>query len=132
MFKETKAFSSFSVDDMGKAKEFYGKELGIKVKEIPEGLELHITGSMPILIYQSDPKTYTPPKHTVLNFLVGDIDKTIGSLAKKGIKMEQYDLPMMKTDTKGVVRNDGRHPGPKAIAWFKDPADHVLAVIQEK
>ncbi len=132
MFKDTKAFSSFSVDDMPKAKEFYGITLGIKVKEIPEGLELHLTGNMPILIYQSDPKTYTPPKHTILNFLVNDIEKTVEQLSKKGVKMEQYDLPMMKTDAKGIVRSDGSHPGPKAIAWFKDPAGHVLAVIQEK
>ena len=132
MFKDTKAFSSFSVDDMPKAKEFYGITLGIKVKEIPEGLELHLTGNMPILIYQSDPKTYTPPKHTILNFLVNDIEKTVEQLSKKGVKMEQYDLPMMKTDAKGIVRSDGSPPGPKAIAWFKDPAGHVLAVIQEK
>ncbi len=132
MFKDVKAFSGFSVDDMNKAKEFYGKKLGIKVKEIPEGLELHLVGNMPILIYQSDPKTYTPPKHTILNFLVDDIEKIIEELAKKGVKMEQYDLPMMKTDAKGIVRNDGSHPGPKAIAWFKDPAQHVLSIIQQK
>ncbi len=42
--------------------------------------------------------------------------------------MEQYDLPDIKTDERGIYRGDD---GPKAIAWFKDPADHVLSVLEE-
>jgi hypothetical protein len=44
--------------------------------------------------------------------------------------MEQY--PDFATDAKGICRNDGKHPGPFAIAWFKDPAGHIISVIQEK
>ncbi|MFZ0512547.1 MAG: VOC family protein [Candidatus Nitrosopolaris sp.] len=33
MFKDTKAFSSFSVDDVQKAKKFYGQTLGLEVSE---------------------------------------------------------------------------------------------------
>ena len=33
MFKDTKAFSGFSVNDIQKAKEFYGKTLGLEVSE---------------------------------------------------------------------------------------------------
>ena len=33
MFKVTKAFSSFSVDDIQKAKKFYGQTLGLDVSE---------------------------------------------------------------------------------------------------
>ena len=44
MFKGTKAFSSFSVDDMKKAKAFYAGTLGLDVNEVPEGLELHLAG----------------------------------------------------------------------------------------
>ena len=130
MFKDTKAFSSFSVNDLQKAKQFYGETLGIKVVEIPEGLELHIADSAPIFIYPSD--SNPPAKYTVLNFLVDDIDKAVDELTKRGVKMEQYDMPMMKTDKKGIIKNDGSHPGPKGIAWFKDPAGHVLSVMQEK
>jgi catechol 2,3-dioxygenase-like lactoylglutathione lyase family enzyme len=48
MFKDTQAFCSFSTDDLGQAKQFYGETLGLEVVEIPEGLELHIAGSTPI------------------------------------------------------------------------------------
>ena len=54
MFKDTKAFSSFSVPDLGAAKQFYGETLGIDVVESPEGLELHIAGGTPVFIYPSD------------------------------------------------------------------------------
>jgi catechol 2,3-dioxygenase-like lactoylglutathione lyase family enzyme len=125
VFKDTKAFSSFSVDDLQRAKQFYGETLGVDVVEIPEGLELHIAGSTPVLIYPS--ASYTAPKHTVLNFPVEDIEAAVDELAARGVRMEQYDLPDLKTDERGIFRGDS---GPRAIAWFKDPADHVLSVLE--
>lgn len=126
MFRDTKAFSSFSVDDLARAKQFYGETLGLDVVETPEGLELHIAGSAPVFVYPSS--TYTAPKHTVLNFPVDDIDAAVDELGRRGVRMEQYDMPDLKTDERGIYRGD---VGPKAIAWFKDPADHVLSVLQE-
>jgi catechol 2,3-dioxygenase-like lactoylglutathione lyase family enzyme len=125
MFKETKAFSSFSTDDLGAAKRFYGETLGLEVVETPEGLELHIAGSTPVFVYPSS--SYTAPKHTVLNFPVADIDAAVNELTARGVQMEQYDLPDLKTDERGIFRGDS---GPSAIAWFKDPAGHVLSVLQ--
>ena len=131
MFKGTKAFSSFSVDDMKKAKAFYAGTLGLDVNEIPEGLELHLAGGgVPVFIYHST--DYHAPEHTVLNFMVDDIDEAIAQLTTRGVEMEQYDLPELKTDAKGIVWKDGGGMGPKAIAWFKDPAGHILSVLQEK
>ena len=124
MFKDTKAFSSFSVDDLQKAKQFYGETLGLDVVEIPEGLELRIAGSTPVFIYPSS--NYTPPKHTVLNFPVDDVEARRRAL-KRGVQMEQYDLSDLQTDERGIFRGDS---GPRAIAWFKDPAGHVLSVLQ--
>jgi catechol 2,3-dioxygenase-like lactoylglutathione lyase family enzyme len=125
MFKDTKAFSSFSVDDLQKAKQFYGETLGIDVVETPEGFELHIAGGTPVFVYPSD--NYTPPKHTVLNFPVEDVEAAVDELAKRGVPMEHYDLPDIKTDEKGIFRGE---TGPPAIAWFKDPAEHVLSVLE--
>jgi catechol 2,3-dioxygenase-like lactoylglutathione lyase family enzyme len=125
VFKNTKAFSSFSVDDLQQAKQFYGETLGLEVVETPEGLELHIAGSTPVFIYPSD--NYTAPKHTVLNFPAEDIEAAVDELTARGVRMEHYDLPDLKTDERGIFRGD---PGPRAIAWFKDPADHVLSVLE--
>lgn len=127
MFREVKAFSSFSVDDLQKAKQFYGQTLGLDVAETPEGLVLRIAGGTVVFIYPSD--DYTVPEHTVLNFPVDDIDRAIDELTKRGVRMEHYNMPNIKTDEKGIFRGDS---GPRAIAWFKDPAGHILSVLQEK
>jgi catechol 2,3-dioxygenase-like lactoylglutathione lyase family enzyme len=124
MFRDTKAFSSFSVDDLHRAKQFYGETLGLEVLEVPEGLELHIAGSTPVFVYPSD--NYTASKHTVLNFPVDDIEHAVDELAARGVRVEHYDMPDLKTDERGIFRSDS---GPRAIAWFKDPAGHVLSVL---
>ena len=130
LFKNSKAFSSFSVNDLDKAKKFYGDTLGLKIKETPEGLELHLAGgTMPVFIYPSD--DYHAPEHTVLNFIVDDIDAAVNDLKTRGIAMEHYDQPGIKTDAKGIMRTKSGDPGPKAIAWFKDPAGHTLSVLSQ-
>jgi uncharacterized protein CbrC (UPF0167 family) len=64
-----------------------------------------------------------------LNFVVDDIDDAIDGLALLGVEMEQYDWPEIKTDERGIFRGE---TGPQAIAWFKDPAGHILSVLQER
>jgi catechol 2,3-dioxygenase-like lactoylglutathione lyase family enzyme len=130
MIKILSAFSGFSVPDIAQAKQFYKEVLGLEVNEQPEGLEVKAAGAAAIFIYPSP--TNKPATYTVLNFIIRDIDIAVDELVGKGVVMEQYDMPQLKTDSKGVVRNDGSHPGPKAIAWFKDPTGNILSVIQQK
>ena len=122
MLDTNKAFSSFSVNDLQKAKHFYGETLGVKVKESPEGLELH-PGQQSIFIYPKP--NHTPATFTVLNFPVDDVDHAVDELTKRGVPFEIYDLPDVKTDKKGIMRGNG-----PTIAWFKDPAGNILSVIE--
>jgi len=125
MFKDTKAFSGFSVNDLAAAKEFYGKTLGITIEESSAGLMLQIAGSNGVLIYPKD--NHTPATYTMLNFPVDDIDEAVDTLTSKGVTFEQYDD---MTDEKGVARGIASHRGPD-IAWFKDPAGNILSVLHE-
>ena len=123
MFRDTKAFSGFAVDDIERAKEFYGETLGLKVTEDEGLLTLHITGDRGTLIY---PKPdHTPAEYTILNFPVDDIEKAVDALAERGVAFERYEGMETETDEKGVFRGGG-----PLIAWFKDPAGNVLSVIQ--
>jgi len=126
MFRNTKAFSGFSVDDTQKAKEFYGELLGLEVEELdmPGLLSLHIAGDSHILIYPKP--NHVPATFTVLNFPVKDVEKAVDELAAKGVKFEIYNEPDFKTDEKGIFRGGG-----PLIAWFKDPAGNILSVIKE-
>ena len=123
MFKNTKAFSSFSVDDLEKAKEFYGQTLGLEVSEAEEGFGLRIAGGGVVFIYPKP--NHTPATFTILNFPVDDIELAVDELTKLGISFEHYDQEEIKTDAKGIHRN----AGPK-IAWFKDPAGNTLSVLE--
>ncbi len=126
MFKETKAFSGFSVNNIPKAKEFYTQVLGLEVTEEAMGiLTLHITGGGKIIIYPKP--NHTPATFTILNFPVTDVEKTVDELISRGVQFEQYDFGQMKTDGKGIVRGYG-----PTIAWFKDPAGNILSVLEEK
>ena len=122
MLQTNKAFSSFSVNDLNKAKQFYGKTLGLEVDESKEGLELH-PGNTSVFIYPKP--NHKPASFTVLNFLVEDIDNTVDELKQKGVTFEKYEGEI-KTDEKGIHRNGG-----PTIAWFKDPAGNILSVVEK-
>jgi catechol 2,3-dioxygenase-like lactoylglutathione lyase family enzyme len=122
MFKDTKAFSTFSADDIPAAKEFYGDTLGLDVSEDHGMLRLNIAGGSTVLIYPKD--NHVPAEHTVLNFPVDDIEAAVREAAGRGITFERYSDDH---DELGILR-DPRGP---AIAWFKDPAGNTLAIIQE-
>jgi predicted enzyme related to lactoylglutathione lyase len=123
--KYTKAFSSFSVDHLGKAKDFYGKSLGIELTESKEGISLYPKSSNEIFIY---PKTdHTPATFTVLNFAVDDLEQAVDAMTKVGVQFEIYNDGELKTDEKGIFQGEG----PK-IAWFKDPAGNFLSVLETK
>ena len=125
MLENAKAFTTFSVNDLQKAKEFYGQILGLKVVERDEGLELHLAGETRVFIYPTP--NHTPATFTILNFPVDDVDKTVSEMKNRGIRFEHYNQEDLKTDEKGIFRG----PGP-TIAWFKDPAGNILSVLTEK
>jgi predicted enzyme related to lactoylglutathione lyase len=124
MFRETKAFSGFSVDDIPKAKAFYSQTLGLDVTEQNGMLQLHIAGGNPIIVYPKP--NHVPATFTILNFPVDDIDEAVDELTKRGVQFEIYDEPELKTDPRGIARGNG-----PSIAWFKDPAGNILSVLQE-
>ena len=123
MIAESKAFSGFAVDDVQKAKEFYGETLGLSVSEEHGILTLHLAGDRPTIVY---PKPdHTPATYTILNFPVDDIDLAVDELAGRGVRFERYDG--MPQDERGVMREGGPY-----IAWFTDPAGNILSVLQER
>ena len=122
MFKDTKAFSGFSVDDIDAAKQFYGQILGLDFSEQNGLLTLHIASGRDTIVY---PKAdHAPAAFTILNFPVADIDQAVSELSDLGVKFERYDG--MGQDEQGIFR----HGGP-LIAWFKDPAGNILSVLQQ-
>jgi catechol 2,3-dioxygenase-like lactoylglutathione lyase family enzyme len=121
MFENTKAFSGFAVDDIPRARAFYGDTLGLRTSEADGILTLHIAGDRDTIVY---PKPdHEPAGFTILNFPVDDIEAAVDALVQRGVTFERYEG--MKADERGIMREGG-----PLIAWFKDPAGNVLSVLQ--
>ena len=121
MFTNTKAFSGFAVDDVEKARAFYGDTLGLKTSEENDILTLHIADDRPTLVYPRP--GHTPAEYTILNFPVDDIEQAVDELAARGVEFERYQG--FDQDDRGIHRGGG-----PLIAWFKDPAGNVLSVLE--
>jgi len=129
MFEPKEAFSGFSVDNLEKAEKFYAETLGVKVDKEEMGLSLHLPGTDTV-VFVYDKPNHEPAPFTILNFVVEDIDTAIDELTKRGITFERYDDMPAEQDEKGVLRGLSHNMGPD-IAWFKDPAGNVLALLQK-
>ena len=121
MFKDSRAFSGFSSNDLAKSKKFYTETLGLEVTEEMGNLTLHLAGGGRVLVYPKP--NHTPASFTVLNFPVKNIDEAVDKLTKAGVQFERY--PGFNQDERGIQR--GSEP---SIAWFKDPAGNILSVIE--
>ena len=125
MLKNAGIFGSFSVNDLEKAREFYGKTLGVGVERVDEMPVLNIGGENGVMIYEKP--DHAPATFTVLNFRVEDLESTMNELRSMGVRFEVYDMEGLKTDADGVLTHGGM-----SIAWFKDPAGNILSVLEEK
>jgi catechol 2,3-dioxygenase-like lactoylglutathione lyase family enzyme len=125
MLTDSKAFSSFAVDDLKQAEEFYGETLGLKTSVLDEEnglLQLDLPGDRATLVYLKE--DFVPATYTILNFPVDGVEKAVDELTARGVNFERYDG--FDQDEKGIARDAGPD-----IAWFKDPAGNILAVIEE-
>lgn len=120
MLEHSQAFSGFSVDDIPKAKRFYGETLGLRITDSNGNLRLHIDGNTDTVIYPK--QDHVPATFTILNFPVADIEAAVDELVARGVQFEHYDW----VDVLGINRRGG-----PPIAWFKDPAGNILSVLQE-
>jgi catechol 2,3-dioxygenase-like lactoylglutathione lyase family enzyme len=128
MFKNSKAFSGFSVDDIEKAKKFYGETLGLEISK-QRGMELSIRLGTGAEVFIYPKPNHQPATYTILNFPVDDIDKAVDELVAKGVKFEFYQGMPVEQDKKGIARSPDPTKGP-SIAWFTDPAGNILSVLQ--
>ena len=124
MLANSKAYSGFAVDDIEKARKFYGETLGLNTSVLEEGtlISLDHAGDRSTLVYIKP--DFAPATYTILNFPVEDVDKAVDELTSRGVRFERYEG--FDQDEKGISRGNGPD-----IAWFKDPAGNILSVHSE-
>lgn len=123
MLTDSKAFSGFAVPDIAAARVFYGDTLGLRTAERDGLLFLTLGGGETVLVY---PKPdHEPAAFTILNFPVDDLEGAVDELARRGVRFERYEG--FNQDERGISRDPGGPP----IAWFRDPAENILSVLQD-
>jgi catechol 2,3-dioxygenase-like lactoylglutathione lyase family enzyme len=125
MLGDSEAISGFAVDDVEKAREFYGETLGVSTEIINEEnglMTLHHADGRDTFVYRK--ADLVPANYTILNFEVEDIDRAVDELTERGVSFERYDG--FEQDEKGIARGMGPD-----IAWFRDPAGNILSVIAQ-
>jgi predicted enzyme related to lactoylglutathione lyase len=111
--------------DLGRADNFYHKVLGLPIAKngnADDVIAFEAGQGTLIALYEHAP---TKAEHTVANWLVDNIDATVDELSKRGVVFEQYDVPGLKTDARGIAVQ-----GPSRSAWFKDTEGNILAITQ--
>ncbi len=125
MLQVTEAFSSFAVDDLTAAKQFYGTTLGLQVSSaLPNGagpLWLRVADERGVLVYPKP--NHLPASFTVLNLSVDNIEQAVDALTARGVtfqRFREYDQ-----DERAIYHGDGH-----SIAWFTDPAGNGVCLVQ--
>jgi catechol 2,3-dioxygenase-like lactoylglutathione lyase family enzyme len=108
--------------DMARSRRFYEEALGLKeFPDAPEGGVWYAAGGGSLLhVYES---TVGPGKHTAVTILIEDFEQTIAEMRSRGVVLEEYDLPGLKTED-GVWRSDSGF----LAAWIKDPDENLLGL----
>lgn len=121
------AFSGYSSNNIESCRQFYGGTLGLVFTEQMGGIGLNCNGQQ-VFIYPKE--DHRAADFTVLNFVVDDINLALDELASKGVVFERYDNLPGAQDERGVLRGKEHGMGPN-IAWFKDPSDNILALVEQ-
>jgi predicted enzyme related to lactoylglutathione lyase len=121
------AQATIPAEDLDRAIRFYTEVLGLKKRDVADELVavFEAGNGSSILMYQRPGRTKA--EHTAITFTVDDLDAVVDGLIAKGVRLEQYDMPSIKTDARGIA-DQGSH----RIAWVKDPEGNILAILAAK
>ena len=111
--------------DLAAAKDFYAGKLGLPVlSETPGGMTFQCGGDTHLVVTKSS--VGTKDEQTQAAFRVADLRAEVSELRQRGVSIEDYDLPGLKTDD-GIA-----DLGFAWMAWFIDPGQNCVAMMQLK
>ena len=111
--------------DLAAAREFYHHKLGLQIVRENENAIVFSCGSGTHLDVTKS-AVGTADQQTQAAWQVSDIRAEVAELRTRGIKVEDYDTPGLKTED-GIA-----DIGFAWAAWIIDPATNALAILQIK
>ena len=109
--------------DIDRARSFYEETLGLKAASGPDALMFECGQGTMLAVYEHGAPTKAD--HTQVAWEVENIEEAVQGLGARGVVFEQYDLPGLKTDERGIAS-----VGTARGAWFKDTEGNILSVVQ--
>ena len=123
MLKIKASAAALPAQDIARARKFYEQTLGLAPSEIgPDGGAWYKTGETTFFVFPSQGKA--SGDHTQIGLEVDDIAAAVNELKSKGVKLEEYDSPQVKTNNGIVDMGDSRG------CWFKDSEGNLIGVMQ--
>jgi catechol 2,3-dioxygenase-like lactoylglutathione lyase family enzyme len=121
MLADSSCRPTIAVRDKGKAIEFFGGVLGLKlVDENQPGASFACGSGTYLEVY---PSAFAgTAQSTVASFEVSSLEAAMRELRSRGIVFETYESP--KT-VDGIAQL-----GPNRGAWFKDPDGNIFALVE--
>jgi predicted enzyme related to lactoylglutathione lyase len=111
--------------DLEASKAFYANKIGLQVLSEDSGsVTFKCGGDSRLVISKST--AGTSDEQTQASFRVADVKAEAAELRSQGVKIEDYDLPGLKT-VDGIA-----DIGFGWIAWFIDPGKNCVGMIQLK
>ena len=129
--REVKLLSEHPIDvlllatDMDASKDFYANKVGLPIlDESSAAVTFKCGGDSRLVISAST--VGTSDEQTQASFRVADVKAEAAELRVRGVKIEDYDLPSLKT-VDGIA-----DIGFALIAWFIDPGGNCVGMLQVK
>ena len=111
--------------DLAATRAFYHDRLGLEIiREDEHAIEFRCGGGTKLAVTRST--TGTADSQTQLGWEVDDLQAELNELRSRGVPIEDYDLPELKTE--GGVADFGF----AKMAWIIDPGRNALAIIEPR
>jgi predicted enzyme related to lactoylglutathione lyase len=111
--------------DLEASKDFYANKIGLPVLIQTSDVVMFKCGGDSLLAIRHS-LVGTSDTQTQASFRVADIRAETAELRSRGVKIEDYDLPGLKT-VDGIA-----DMGMAWMAWFIDPGQNCVGILQPK
>jgi catechol 2,3-dioxygenase-like lactoylglutathione lyase family enzyme len=119
--------ATVAVADMTRARAFYEDALGLRPlpgRDAEDNRAYACGEGTSITLYVTQEAGSSTA--TVAGWEVTEIERLVDELTDRGVVFEQYDLPGITTDARGIAH----FAGDAKVAYFKDPDGNILSLGQ--